>query len=170
MIGVGDDGGVAERFADDDEERLLDGEVPPAPPAVLGPDGVATVGVWREGDLGALMSISRDPEAEEEPYSVDVDTFERTKDGWRWMAGGGSDWPTDYGTRPSAGHPALTGIAHGIPDGRMLWTGLAPANIHRVCIEVEGATLTVDIEPFTGAFLVALRYPPPESTAIGACD
>lgn len=147
-------------YADDEQARLLDGASVPRPPPSLAAQDEVVVAVWREGHVGALMLVHFDPADEEDPYSVDVETYVRTEGRWRWAGTGGSDWPTTYGVRPEAGRPALTGFATGpVVGDRWLWTGLAPVGVDRVRLRrPDGTVAEADVEPFTGAFLVALDF------------
>ena len=146
-------------WAAPDEVSLLEGTAVPEPPAVLAPDERAVVAVWRQGDRGALMVIHYDPADDEEPYSVDVEHYQLLGDSWRYDGAGGSDWPSEYGMRPPAGQPLLTGFATGPMKDGLLWTGLAPVGIDHVRLKrPDGTMAEAQVEPRTGAFLVPLDY------------
>jgi hypothetical protein len=49
----------------------------------LAPDGWVPVTVWRRGALLTVLFIVRDPDDEEEPYSRNIDVFEKAGDAWR---------------------------------------------------------------------------------------
>ena len=120
--------------------------------------------VWHEGDVAAVLWISHDPEDAEEPYSQDIEVFTRSRGRWHWHSKGGSDWPADYGQRPRVGQPALTGFAQGAPEpagGGAIWlaSGIAPTGVERVRVTAPQAVIEADVEPLTGAFLVAVPAP-----------
>ncbi len=145
---------------------LLEGRALAAPPPPLQADEEVPVVVWREGDVAAVLWISRDPEDDEEPYSQDIEVFTRSRGRWQWHSKGGSDWPADYGRRPGVGRPALTGSAQGAPGpaGRgSVWlaSGIAPAGVEHVRVTAGQVVIEADVEPVTGAFLVAVAAPSP---------
>lgn len=150
--------------------RLLEGATPEVPPPPLAPDDEVAVTVWRRGTVAAVLFIWHDPDDDEEPYSQDVEIFEKIDGEWRSLGRGGSDWPVAFGERPPLGRPALTGYSSGTPDpnGDYLWiaSGIAPPGVQRVRLQVEGFDDVVDVEPITGAFLVAV--PTPEGPPVDA--
>ena len=143
---------------------LLDGRPVAAPPPPLAGYEEVPVVVWREGDVAAVLWISHDPEDAEEPYSQDIEVFTRSRGRWQWHSKGGSDWPADYGQRPGVGRPGLTGLAQGAPGpggGGLVWlaSGIAPAGVERVRVTARQAVFEADVEPLTGAFLIAVAVP-----------
>jgi hypothetical protein len=141
----------------------LDGTTPVDPPEFLEPGEEAIVSVWRDGSLGAVMSIFHEPEDDEEPFSVDISVYLHGAKGWEWWSTGGSDWPMPYGERRTAGHPELTGFAATLPKGdpRWLWTGCAPSGCERVRVTVGSESTLTTVDSRTGAFIAALPYPAP---------
>lgn len=50
--------------------------------------------VWRDGAVGAILSIWHDPEDDEEPFAQDVTVFELVDGAWTWRSRGGSIGPS----------------------------------------------------------------------------
>ena len=144
-----------------DDVALLEGGALSAPEPPLPLNEVVAVAVWRGGALGAILSIWHDPDDEEEPFAQDITVFELMDGIWTWRSAGGSDWPVDYGERLAYETPVFTGTGASLPspDGRgliCLSSGIAPPGCERVRVEHEGLETEADVEPVTGAFLVAL--------------
>lgn len=144
-----------------DDVALLEGGALSAPKPPLPHDEEVAVAVWRGGALGAILSIWHDPDDEEEPFAQDITVFELVNGVWTWRSTGGSDWPVDYGERLAYNTPVFTGTGASLPspDGRSLIclsSGIAPPRVERVRVEQDGLEAEADVEPVTGAFLVAL--------------
>lgn len=69
---------------------LLEGAAPIVP-ATLAPGDEAPVAVWRRGSAAAILSISRDPDDEDEPFSQDIERFVKVDDAWVSSGCGDSD-------------------------------------------------------------------------------
>lgn len=142
------------------EVALLEGGELSAPPPPLPPDEEVPVAVWRDGPLGAILSIWHDPEDDEEPFAQEITVYEFVDGVWRWSSSGGSDWPFAYGERPPLERPTLTGTGSTTaPDDaspHVLASGIAPPGVHRIRVELEGFETEADVEPVTGTFLVRL--------------
>ena len=150
---------------------LLEGADLTVPQPPLPPDEEVAVAVWRDGPVGAILSIWHDPDDEEEPFAQDITVFELVDGMWTWRSKGGSDWPVEYGDRPALENPVFTGTGSGAPspDGSAsIWlaSGVAPPGVQRVRVQLQGSETEADVEPVTGAFLVALPDWPPDSSAI----
>jgi hypothetical protein len=141
---------------------LLEGSpvVVPGPPLAL--DDEVVVAVWRRDSVAAALYVWHDPDDSQEPFAQDVELFEKENGNWRSLGRGGTDWPINYGERPSGGKPFLTGYCSGAQaKGGYVWvaTGVAPCGVDRVRLLVEGYRDIVDVESTTGAFLVAVPAP-----------
>jgi hypothetical protein len=175
VISVHDDNGENPPWnhtADPQVAAALDsGSLPPLP-ATLGPDDDVILAVWRDGTVGAVMTIWRDPDGDEAvtpdddawPYNVDIETYEFVDGLWRRVGTGGSDWPVRYGERWESMGPFLTGFASGVPGSPdlMLWTGIAPRGAERVRATMGDSLQRAVVEPVTGAFMVAFPFPGPQ--------
>ncbi|HVM65920.1 MAG TPA: hypothetical protein VMU14_13730 [Acidimicrobiales bacterium] len=160
------------RTAEPEVAAVLESGVLPQRPPTLAPDDEVIVAVWRQGVIGAVMTIWRDPDGDETatsddddwPFNVDIETYEYVERAWHWRGTGGSDWPVPYGDRPSGNWPFLTGYASGVPGATdlMLWTGVAPRGIERVRATMGDLMQECEVESLTGAFMVAFPYPGPE--------
>jgi len=79
----------------------------------------------------------------------------------------------EYGKRPALERPALTGFAAGVPSSAgstSIWlnSGIAPPGVRQVRIRVGDFQMETDVEPVTGAFLVALPNYLPDQDAVSA--
>ena len=149
----------------------MEGAEPAVPQAPLPPNEEIAVFVWRAGRVAAILSISNEPDDDEETYSQDINVFELDEGVWWWRNSGGTDWPTEYGVRPSMSTPALTGLGVGAPspDGiGSVWliSGIAPPDVERVRVEGREQVAETDVEPVTGAFLVAMPEHAIRATAV----
>jgi hypothetical protein len=155
------------------DAAILDGAKLTVPQPPLPPDEEVPVAVWRDGPVGAILSIWHDPGDDEDPFAQDITVFEFVDGAWRWRSKGGSNWPVDYGERPGIDRPMFTGTGSGAPspDGSSsVWlvSGIAPPGVGRVQVQLPGFQTEADVEPVTSAFLVALPEWPPDSSAISA--
>lgn len=154
-------------FSAEEVGALLDAVTDPNPPSMLTSMEPEAVARWVRGNVAALMLVTHDPDDEDEPFSVDVAVYDRTDEAWSWRSEGGSDWPVAYGTRPPGSRPMLTGFAMGLSETEMLWTGLAPSGVERVRVTLQdGSVVEANVEAVSGAFLLALPYPPPPDDAL----
>jgi hypothetical protein len=151
---------------DAEEVALLDGAEPCLPQRPLAPEEDVAVAVWRDGPVGAIMSIWNDPEDEWQPLYHAVSLFERLDGVWTRRGTGGAYWPFEYGERPPS--PVFIGaragpLRHG---GAYIWlaSGIAPTGAVRVRVELPGFATEVQVEPVTGAFLVAIPNWTPDSS------
>jgi hypothetical protein len=174
---VADDAADHPDHATPEIAALLDGAMLPPCPLSIDPDDEVVVAVWHRDDLGAVMTIWRDPDGdlairtpdyEGWPYNVDITQYQLVDGQWYWTGGGGSDWPVPYGERASYPQPFLTGFAFGsaTKSEEMLWTGIAPLGVGRVRAEMGNNVQEVLVEPVTGAFMVAFPYPGPEPNGL----
>jgi len=64
------------------DAALLEGAelVVPEPPLPL--DEEVPVVVWRDGSVGAILSIWHDPDDDEEPFAQDITIFELVEGAW----------------------------------------------------------------------------------------
>jgi hypothetical protein len=148
--------------ADPEVMALLEGAMPIVPRPPLAPDDDVAVAVWREGPFCAVLFIWHDPDDEEEPYSQDIEVFEKVHGQWLTHGRGGSDWPVAFGERAPIGRPGLTGYCSGLPvESGYAWiaSGIAPSGVDRVRVTMGDGDVVVDVEPITGAFLVAVPAP-----------
>ena len=79
----------------------------------------------------------------------------------------------DYGERLAYKTPVFTGTGASLPspDGLgliCLSSGIAPPGVERVWVEHEGLEAEADVEPVTGAFLVALPVWPNPFTKVSS--
>jgi hypothetical protein len=155
-------------LVDAGELALLEGAKPSVPHRPLAPDEEVAVAVWRDGPVGAIMSIWHDPEDEEQPLYRFITLFERLEGVWTRKDTGGDDWPFQYGERPVFERPWLVGTGAGpLPyGGAYIWlaSGMAPPGVERVRVELPGFETEVEVEPVTGAFLVAMPDWTPDSS------
>lgn len=152
---------------DAEEVRLLEGVEPNVPRRPLAPDEDVAVAVWRDEPVGAIMSIWNDPEDEQQPLHQFVTIFERLDAGWTRRGTGSDAWPFEYGERPPNPRPILIGTGAGpLRHGRLfIWlaSGIAPPGVTRVRVELPRFETEVQVEPVTGAFLVAIPDWTPDS-------
>ena len=89
-----------------EDVALLEGAdlIVPQPP--LSPEQEVSVAVWRDGGIGAILSIWHDPDDDEEPFAQDITVFTLVEGSWTWWSTGGSDWPVAYGERPPLERPS----------------------------------------------------------------
>lgn len=151
---------------DAEEAALLEGAELSVPQRPLLPDEDVAVAIWRDGSVGAIMSIWNDPEDEWQPLYHAVSLFEQLDGLWTRRGTGGAYWPFLYGERPPS--PVFIGtgagpLRHG---GAYLWlaSGIASPGVARVLVELPGFEREVQVEPVTGAFLVAIPDWTPDSS------
>jgi hypothetical protein len=150
---------------DAEEVALLEGAKPSVPRRPLAPGEDVALAVWRDGFVGAIMSIWHERENEQQDSYLSIALFERVDAGWTRRGAGNHHWIFEYGERPS--YPALIGTGAGpLRRGRAyIWLagGIAPPAVSRVRVELPGFRTEVQVEPVTGAFLVAIPDWTPDS-------
>jgi len=141
-----------------DVGTVLDRGLPPLPDVLRAGDDVP-VALWRQGPIGAVLSIIYDPGDDHgEPYAQDIEIRFRERDGsWSHLSTAGSDWPFSFGDRPS-GNPAVwfaAGASNPV-DGVhfLIASGSAPPGVQKVRLALGDDGEASDVEPLTGAFLL----------------
>ena len=118
-----------------------------------------------------MMSIAHDfLHADDEPFSLYIEVRLFVHGAWQLYGNAGCDLPGAYGSRPAGDQPGWTLAASVLDEnsGRLdcVWGGFAPRDVARVCAEVAGAAVHLDVEPKTGAFLLhTTDTAPPEFRA-----
>lgn len=151
---------------DVDVRRMIERGVPAVPRAEDVGDELVPVAVWHDGDVAAVLVISRGEHPHEEcsGWAQDVDVYIRQGGTWEHDCGAGSCWPVAYGVRPEGTAPASTGFASAHPGrGGLRWlvTCLAPKGVTEVVVVSGGRRRTLTPEPVTGAFIVEAEGPTP---------
>lgn len=146
---------------------MIERGVPAAPPpSEIGDDGVP-VALWHDGDVAAVLVISRDEHADKEcsGWGQDIEMYSRRDGNWELDSSAGSCWPVAYSDRHEGIVPKRTGIASGCPGAgaiRWLVPCIAPEGVSEVRVHAGGRPQLLTVEPTSGAFLVEADEPSPD--------